>query len=103
MGPQGLAPAEGQHRGQPMPEHIQHLGQRAEDIVDLRSIPDQRELPVVGQQAVTEDEPPPLVTLQVVGPFIQPAFVVTGIQTQQLEPRETRGGQTLHQLVHLLL
>lgn len=44
-------------------------------------------LPVVGQQAIAEDEPAPLVTLQVVGPFIEPAFVVTGVQTRQLEPR----------------
>lgn len=54
--------------------------------------------PVVGQQAVTEDEPAPLVALQVVGPFKEPAFV--GVRTRQVEPREGRGGQTLDQLVH---
>lgn len=42
-------------------------------------------LPVVGQQAVAKDEPPPLVTLQVVGPFKEPALVV--VHAGQVEPR----------------
>lgn len=42
-------------------------------------------LPVVRQQAVAKDEPPPLVTLQVVGPFKEPALVV--VHTGQVEPR----------------
>ena len=32
-------------------------------------------VPVVGQQPVAQDEPPPLVALQVVGPFKKPSFV----------------------------
>lgn len=46
-------------------------------------------LPVVGQQAVAKDEPPPLVTLQVVGPFKEPALIV--VHAGQVEPRERRG------------
>ena len=57
--------------------------------------------PVVGEQAVAEDEPPPLVALQVVGPFKEPAFV--RVQTREVQPGESRGGKTLHQLVHLPL
>ena len=34
-----------------------------------------KNLPVIREQAVAEDEPPPLVTLQIVGPFKKPAFV----------------------------
>lgn len=56
-------------------------------------------LPVVGQQAVAKDEPAPLVALQVVGPFKEPALV--GVHAGQVEPRQGRGRQTLHQLVHL--
>lgn len=55
-------------------------------------------VPVVGQQAVTEHEPAPLVALQVVGPFEEPALA--GVHTRQVEPGERRGRQPLHQLVH---
>lgn len=63
--------------------------------------PDGGRLPVVGQQAVAKDEPPPLVTLQVVGPFKEPALV--GVHAGQVEPRQRRGRQTPHQLVHVFL
>lgn len=55
-------------------------------------------VPVVGQQAVTEHEPAPLVALQVVGPFKEPALAC--VHTRQVEPRERRGRQPPHQLVH---
>ena len=48
-----------------------------------------RQLPVVGHEAVAEDEPAPLVALQVVGPFKEPAPV--GVHARQVEPREARG------------
>lgn len=34
-----------------------------------------KKLPVIREQAVTEDKPAPLVTFQVVGPFKKPSFV----------------------------
>lgn len=33
------------------------------------------EIPVIRQQSITEDEPPPLVSFQIVSPFKEPAFV----------------------------